>query len=237
MATPGDTGTRAAAPQERVGAAGTAVPDVGTRTPVAPAAVAQTFQVRFHGRGGQGVVTAAELLSVAVFLEGRHAQAFPSFGSERAGAPVAAFCRMSGAAIRTREPVLEPDAVVVQDATLLGQGDLLSGLRPGGFLLVNTALGLERLGLGDATATLPRDHVATVAATDVARRLIGRPVPNAALLGGLAALTGVVTLDALTAAIEERFAGRTGAGNVAAATEVFADVLRAREELRVAPPA
>lgn len=233
MATPGETGTRAAL-RWNAGAAGTEGGAAGT---AARATGARSFQVRFHGRGGQGVVTAAELLSVAVFLEGRHAQAFPSFGSERAGAPVAAFCRMSDSAIRTREPVVDPDAVVVQDATLLGQVDLLSGLRPGGFLLVNTALGLERLGLGDVAAALPRDHVATVAATDVARRLIGRPVPNAALLGGLAALTRVVTLDALSAAIAQRFSGPTGAGNVAAATEVFADVLRAREELRVAPPA
>ncbi len=227
MATPGDTGTQATAPSD----AGNGTGRTG------PATAATTFQVRFHGRGGQGVVTAAELLSVAVFLEGRYAQAFPSFGSERAGAPVAAFCRMSDGPIRTREPVLDPDAVVVQDATLLGQVDLLGGLRPGGYLLVNTSLGLERLALGDAVAALPRAHVATVAATEIARRRIGRPVPNAALLGGLAALTGVVTLDALAASIEQRFSGRTGEGNVAAATEAFADVLRSREEHRVAPPA
>ena len=75
------------------------------------------FQVRFHGRGGQGVVTAAELLSVAAFLDGRHSQAFPSFGSERTGAPVMAFCRIGDAPIRTREPVVRPDALVIQDPT------------------------------------------------------------------------------------------------------------------------
>ena len=79
------------------------------------------FQIRIHGRGGQGVVTAAELLSMAAFAEGAWAQAFPSFGSERTGAPVAAFCRFSDRPIRTREPVAAPDCVIVQDATLLGQ--------------------------------------------------------------------------------------------------------------------
>ena len=86
------------------------------------------FQVRIHGRGGQGVVSGAEMLSVAAFLEGRYAQAFPSFGSERMGAPVMAFCRIDDKEIRLREPVLEPDALIVQDATLLHQVDLFSGL-------------------------------------------------------------------------------------------------------------
>ena len=88
------------------------------------------FQVRIHGRGGQGVVTAAELLSVAAFDEGRHAQAFPSFGSERTGAPVVSFCRID-APIRVREPIAEPDALIVQDPTLLHQVDVFGGLEPG----------------------------------------------------------------------------------------------------------
>src|SRR4029078_7196067 len=96
------------------------------------------FQVRIHGRGGQGVLSAAEMLSVAAFEEGRYAQAFPSFGSERMGAPVAAYCRIDGAPIRLREPVLEPDLVVVQDVTLLHALDLFEGLRPEGHILFNT---------------------------------------------------------------------------------------------------
>src|SRR3569832_22556 len=82
------------------------------------------FQIRIHGRGGQGVVSAAELLSVAAFLEGRFAQAFPSFGSERMGAPVMAFCRIDAMPIRLREPVLAPDALIIQDATLLHHAGL-----------------------------------------------------------------------------------------------------------------
>src|SRR5579859_3865292 len=96
------------------------------------------FQVRFHGRGGQGVVTAAELLASAAFSEGRHAQAFPSFGSERMGAPVMSFCRIDDHPIRTHEPVTEPDALIVQDPTLLHQPGLLAGLRPDGYLLINS---------------------------------------------------------------------------------------------------
>ncbi len=86
------------------------------------------FEVRIHGRGGQGVVTAAELLSVAAFDEGRHAQAFPTFGSERTGAPVVSFCRIDDRPIRIREPIAEPDALIVQDPTLLHQVDLFAGL-------------------------------------------------------------------------------------------------------------
>ena len=88
------------------------------------------LEIRLHGRGGQGVVTAAELLSVAAFLDGHEAQAFPSFGSERMGAPVMAFCRISDAPIRLREPVTKPDAVIVVDATLLHHVDLFAGCRP-----------------------------------------------------------------------------------------------------------
>ena len=102
------------------------------------------FQVRIHGRGGQGVVTAAELLSVAAFVEGRHAQAFPTFGSERTGAPVVAFCRIDDRPIRVREPIAEPDALIVQDPTLLHQVDLFAGLDPDGYVLINTRAQLRR---------------------------------------------------------------------------------------------
>src|SRR5919205_1888668 len=100
------------------------------------------FQVRIHGRGGQGAVTAAELLSVAAFLEGRHAQAFPSFGSERTGAPVVSFCRIDDKEIRVREPIAEPDALIVQDPTLLHQVAVFDGLQPDGYVLLNSSRSL-----------------------------------------------------------------------------------------------
>lgn len=172
------------------------------------------FQVRFHGRGGQGVVTAAELLSVAAFLDGRHAQAFPSFGSERAGAPVVAFCRISDTEIRIRAPVDSPDAVVVQDPTLLHEPELLAGLGQAGLLLINTSRAAEQLGLDGA-------HVVTVPATELAVAHIGRPLPNAVMLGALAGLSGVVSIESVKAAISERFRGRVADGNNAAAAEAF----------------
>jgi pyruvate ferredoxin oxidoreductase gamma subunit len=181
------------------------------------------FEVRFHGRGGQGAVTAADLLALAAFEEGRYAQSFPSFGSERTGAPVVSYCRLGDREIRTRQPVVTPDCVVVIDPTLVHQVDLLAGLGPGGYLLVNSSRTLEELGLGSLLERHRPERLLTVPATEIAQRQIGRPLPNAALLGGFAALTSQVGVDSIGAALRERF-GRSPSlaeRNVAAATEVF----------------
>ena len=171
------------------------------------------------------MVTAAELLSVAAFLEGKHAQAFPSFGPERTGAPVVAYCRVDARPIRTHEPVVVPDAVVVQDATLLSHHvALFDGLAKTGFVLLNSARPLVELGVGPLVEGLPAAHTRAIAASDLARAELGRPLPNAAMLGGFSALTGVVGLDAVVAAIESRFHGRARSGNVAAARAAFAAV-------------
>jgi pyruvate ferredoxin oxidoreductase gamma subunit len=175
------------------------------------------FQVRIHGRGGQGVVTAAEMLSVAAFLEDRYAQAFPSFGSERTGAPVVSFCRIDDHAIRSREPIAEPDALIVQDPTLLHQVDVFGGARSHAYVLINSARSLSELGLGDLNERFDPQRVLAVPATDLAREHLGRPLPNAVLLGAFAAQTGVVSIDSVEAAIRERFAGKLADGNVAAA--------------------
>ncbi len=179
------------------------------------------FEVRIHGRGGQGVVTAAEMLSLAAFDEGRYAQAFPSFGSERMGAPVVAFCRIDDHEIRTREPVVAPDALIVQDPTLLHQVDVFGGCKPDGFILINTAKSFDELGLGDFVEGFRRERLLTVPASELAREHTGRAVANAALLGGFAALTGpligLISLDALARAIRERFSGAVAEGNVTAA--------------------
>jgi pyruvate ferredoxin oxidoreductase gamma subunit len=179
------------------------------------------FQVRLHGRGGQGVVTAAELLSIAAFLEGRHAQAFPSFGSERTGAPVVSFCRIDDKPIRLREPIQEPDAVIVQDTTLFAALQVFQGLKPEGYVLINSAKALEELGLGGALQSLPAGHVQMVPATDLALRHVGRPVPNAALLGAFAATSGLLQFQSVEAAIREKFKGAIGDGNVAAARAAY----------------
>ena len=169
------------------------------------------FQVRFHGRGGQGVVTSAELLAIAAFRDGRDAQAFPLFGSERTGAPVMAFCRIDDHEIRTREPIVHPDALVIQDPTLLHAIDLSAPL-----VLVNTSGDVEAPGT-----------VITVPATDLARQYLGRPMPGTALLGALVAATGVTSFRALEAAICERFPGAIAEGNVDAALAAH-DLVAAR---------
>ena len=185
--------------------------------------------MRIHGRGGQGVVTAAELLSVAAFVEGHYAQAFPTFGSERTGAPVVSFCRIADEPIRVREPIAEPDALIVQDPTLLHQVDLFAGLGPDGYILINSLRSFEELGAGELLGRFRRERLLTVPATDLAREHLGRPLPNAALLGGFSALTGRVSIESVARAIREHFPGRVGEGNVAAAEAAF-DYVRERSE-------
>lgn len=167
------------------------------------------------------MVTAAELLAVAAFDEGKYAQAFPSFGSERTGAPVVSFCRIDERPIRLREPILCPDVVVVQDPTLLHAVDVFQGLVQRGQVVINSGRGLEELGLAEWAASRPAGCVITVAATEIARRHLGRPLPNVVLLGALAALTTMVGWAAMERAIRERFTPELASRNVAAALEAF----------------
>jgi pyruvate ferredoxin oxidoreductase gamma subunit len=189
------------------------------------------LQIRIHGRGGQGVVTAAEMLSIAAFEQGRHAQAFPSFGSERTGAPVVAFCRIDDQEIRLREPIMEPDVLIVQDPTLLQQVDVFQGLKPDGYVLINTRRSFDELGLGEISQRFRHERLVTVPATDIAIKLLGRPLPNAVLLGGFAALAGLITLQAVEHAIRHKFSGKVAEGNVAGANEAFAYVQHEMKEL------
>jgi pyruvate ferredoxin oxidoreductase gamma subunit len=181
--------------------------------------------VRIHGRGGQGAVTAAEMLSVAAFRQGLHAQAFPTFGSERTGAPVVSFCRIDEVPIRVREPIASPDALIIQDPTLLHQVDVFAGVSPEGYILINSGKGLDELNIEEAAERYPPDRAMTIPATEIAREHLGRPLPNAVLLGGFAALSGLITLKAVAHAIRAKFAGAVAENNVAAATEAH-DVVR-----------
>jgi len=190
------------------------------------------LQVRIHGRGGQGVVTAAELLSVAAFDEGRHAQAFPNFGSERTGAPVVAFCRISESTIRLREPIMQPDAIIIQDPTLLNQVDVFQGLKANGYILINSTRSFDDLGLTDFVRDWHPERLATVPATEFALKHVGRPVPNAALLGGFAAISGVVSLAAVAKAIREKFPEKLAEGNIAAATAAYEFVKQEIQEAK-----
>ena len=179
------------------------------------------FELRIHGRGGQGVVTAAEMFSVAAFAEGRHAQAFPSFGSERTGAPVVSFCRIADKEIRLREPIMEPDAIIIQDTTLLHQVDVFAGLKKDGYILLNTSRSFEELGLNDLVGSRPPERLCTLSATEIGLKHIGRPIPNVPLLAGFAALSGLIRLESVINAIGEKFSGKVADGNIAAATEAY----------------
>ena len=184
------------------------------------------FQIRIHGRGGQGVVTAAEMLALAGFMEGHMAQAFPSFGSERTGAPVVAFARLSSQEIRLREPVLEPDVVLIQDRTLLDSVDVFGGLKAEGYVLINSSQSVEALGLEDLAGRLPAGHVLTVHATRYALEKIGRPLPGAGMLAGFAAMTGMMKLESVQAAYNEKFSGRVAQANAEVAALAYESIIR-----------
>lgn len=180
-------------------------------------------QVRIHGRGGQGVVTAAEMLARAGFLAGHEAQAIPSFGSERTGAPVVAYCRFDERPIRTREPVLAPDVVLVQDPTLLVSEDPFIGLAPGGTVIVATEHDGPQVH-AQAGPAADGARVVTVPALRFAMETLGKPKPSAAMLGAYAAATGEITLDAVQQVFRRRYPGPVGEQNAAAAAQAFAFV-------------
>ena len=182
------------------------------------------FQVRIHGRGGQGVVSASQMMSIAAFHQGRYSQSFPSFGSERMGAPVTAYVRIDDKEIELREPVLDPDLLIVQDPTLFNAIDVFSGLKQDGYVLINSSKRVEALEIGEAVAKLPDGHVVTVAATELALKHLKRPTPNTVLLGAFAAMADLLELDGVEKAIREKFPGKVGEMNVAAAKAAYASV-------------
>lgn len=188
------------------------------------------FQIRIHGRGGQGVVTATEMLSVAAFEEGRHAQAFPSFGSERTGAPVVSFCRIDDKEIRVREQIMEPDALIIQDPTLLHQIDVFAGLKPDGYVLFNTHRSFEELGLSDFVQGRKAERLCTLPAAELGLKHVGRPIPNVPLIAGFAALSGMIKLESVIKAINSKFSGKIAEGNINAATEAYNLIKQEMEE-------
>jgi len=159
------------------------------------------IEIRIHGRGGQGNVVAAYLLAAAAFEEGRYVQAFPNFGAERRGAPVTAFVRIADRPIRRRCQVLEPAFLIVQDDTLLSLPDITSGLQSGGALLANSTRDSAAL---ETQLDCP---VITLPATALAQKILGRPVPNTALLSAFLELTGLLPRAALVKALGQRFHG------------------------------
>lgn len=175
-------------------------------------------QIRIHGRGGQGSVTLAHLIAEAAFEEGKWAQAFPAFGVERRGAPVEAFARIDDDRITDRSQVDQPDAVLVQDPSLLEFVPVLDGLPPAGTLVVNTGSDPADLPLATDAA------VVTVDATSIALEHLGEPIMNTALLGAFARATGLLEEESVAAVIRAEFPGERGEQNVRASTQAYREV-------------
>jgi pyruvate ferredoxin oxidoreductase gamma subunit len=174
------------------------------------------IELRFHGRGGQGAVTSAELLAVAAINEGKYAQAFPSFGPERRGAPVIAYCRIDDRPIRIRANIYEPDLVLVLDGSILKIVDVAEGLKADGMLIANTHWPPEeirsRLGI--------TQRVATVNATKIAMETLGLPITNTTMLGSLIKVSGVVDKESVIEPLRNRF-GRIADKNISAYQRAF----------------
>ena len=175
----------------------------------------KTIEIRIHGRGGQGSVTAAELLAVAAFDDGWYSQAFPMFGVERRGAPVFAFARMRKHPIKLRSQIYEPDYVIVQDATLTDVVDVAGGTKPDSLIIINSEKEPEQFNLN------AKCRIVTVDATKIAMDLIGRPIVNTTLLGAFAGLTGDIDLQCIKNAVKTRFSGKIGEVNAEAVQKAF----------------
>ncbi|ALU11717.1 pyruvate ferredoxin oxidoreductase subunit gamma [Ignicoccus islandicus DSM 13165] len=178
-------------------------------------------EVRWHGRGGQGAVTASEIVAIAAISEGKYAQAFPSFGVERRGAPVEAYTRISDSPIYVRSKIYTPDIMVVLDPTLL-EPRLAQGLKEGGTVIVNTEKSPE-----EVKKILNREDakVATVDATKIALETLKRPIVNTAILGAFVKVTGLVSLDSVLEAVKSKVPPRTVEANIEAVKRAYEEVI------------
>jgi len=176
------------------------------------------IEVRWHGRGGQGAWTASELLARAAIYEGKYIQSFPEFGPERMGAPVRAFTRISDKPIRLHCSVYNPDIVVVLDPTLMASVQVTDGLKNNGAIVVNTseepAKIKEKLRISNGT-------VWTVRATEIAIKILGRPITNTAMLGAVARATNIVGMESIEKAVKERFPAQLAEKNIEVIKEAY----------------
>ncbi|MCJ7604457.1 MAG: pyruvate ferredoxin oxidoreductase subunit gamma [Dehalococcoidales bacterium] len=177
-------------------------------------------EIRWHGRGGQGAVTSTEILAQAAISEGKYAQAFPSFGPERRGAPVQAFNRIDeNAPVRIRVDITQPDVVVVLDPSLLDKVNVTSGLKKGGYVIINTRKTADEI-KKEFNIDYP---VATINATKIAREVLGVPIVNTTMLGAVVKITGIINKESAHAPLEKRF-GRLGERNIQAMETAFDQV-------------
>jgi len=173
--------------------------------------VTDILEIVFHGRGGQGAVTAAELLAVSAFKDGKYTQAFPKFGPERRGSPVQAYCRLSKEFITLRTQVYSPDYVIVLDDSLPKAVDITKGLSDDGTILINSERKMKFNGY----------EVYTVDANRIALEVLGRPIVNTVMLGAFAKATGLISMKNLTESVKERFSGELRKKNVLAVKRAY----------------
>ncbi len=176
------------------------------------------IDIRWHGRGGQGAVTASEIVAAAAILEGKYALAFPEFGAERRGAPVRAYTRISDDPVVPRTPITKPHIVVILDPSLIGP-ETVEGLVEGGTLVANAPLTPE--GLAKSVGLDKPARVAVVDATKIALETLGVPIVNTAILGALIRATGIVGLETVVKLVSERFRGKLGEANVRAVRRAY----------------
>jgi pyruvate ferredoxin oxidoreductase gamma subunit len=178
------------------------------------------IEIRFHGRGGQGAVTSAELLALAAIEEGMYAQAFPSFGPERRGAPVLAFCRISDEPIRIRANIYEPDIVVVLDASLLKIVNVAAGLKTNGLLVTTSSDSSEKV----REDLRIKNRIGLVDAVKIAREVLGLPITNTTMLGSLIKASGLVKKESFISPLKERF-GRIAEKNISAFERAYQETI------------
>ncbi len=178
------------------------------------------IEVRFHGRGGQGVVTAADILAIAAFKEGYYTLSFPMFGAEKRGTPVVSFLRISDEPIVERDEVYNPDYVVILDPTVIESVNVLAGIKDGGTVVANYPKGSEEL-----KAELKADglnvRILTINATKMAMEILGRPITNTTMVGAFAGATKLVKLETLLETIREWFKGELAEKNAKLVEEAY----------------
>lgn len=153
------------------------------------------IEIRIHGRGGQGAVTASEILAIAAFKDGKYSQAFPKFGPERSGAPVESYCRIDNKYIDLRTQIYEPDYLLILDDTLINVIDITKGLKKNGVIIINS----------DKKINLDNFRTISIDATKIALDIFGRPIVNTTILGAFVKATNILSLKAVEEAIKERF--------------------------------
>lgn len=179
-----------------------------------PIEVLDMLEIRFHGRAGQGIVTAAELLAEAAAMEGKYSQAFPFFGSEKRGPPVTSYCRIDEKPIVIHEEIEEPDMIVVAEPSVLNEVKVDAGLKPNGILIINSIQSAEEFSKAER-------HVFAVNGTEIAVKHLGKPITNTVMLGALCKITGIVKIENIQQAIRNRFPPKIAEPNIKAIEECF----------------